>query len=72
MTDAQKSAKDKVWDIIKEHFDHAVLLIETEAEEDTDRIFICNYHSGITTAIGLCERGKHYWINLDNQKENEV
>jgi hypothetical protein len=58
LTPAQMGALDKAWDMLEEHFDHVLLLIDTEAPEGEDRVFQCGYHGGITAAIGLCERAK--------------
>lgn len=58
LTDAQVGARDKAWELLKEHFEHVIVCYDTEVVDGTDRAFECNYHGGITTAIGLCERAK--------------
>lgn len=58
LTPAQKQARDKAWEILKEHFDSAVLIFDTEVKEGTDRAFQANFDGGITMAIGLCDRAR--------------
>lgn len=64
LTDAQEAALDKAWDLIKEHFDNAVLIIETEVEQSNtpDNFFVTSYHGGVSLCIGLMERAKHRLI----------
>lgn len=48
MTDAQTEALDKIRDIIREHFESGIVVVEGEEERELQ------WHGGITTAIGLC------------------
>ena len=59
LTKVQNDTRDKAWEMLKEHFDNVVLIIETEAQDGTDRLFLSNYHGGITVGIGMCERASY-------------
>lgn len=58
LTQAQIEARDRAWEMLREHFDCVILAYDTEVAEGADRCFEANYHGGITAAIGLCERAK--------------
>jgi hypothetical protein len=57
-TAPQQQVMEKVWELLREHFDSVVLLVDTENSEGTDRVFEMRWHGGVTTSIGLCERGR--------------
>jgi hypothetical protein len=71
LTPVQVQIRDKAWEMLNEHFDGVILVFDTEVNEGTDRAFQCNYHGGITVALGLCERAKKDLLNrgLTSDKE---
>lgn len=56
MTQPQQEAWTKATELLKEHFDAFLLVIDTEAADNTDRLFDAMWHGGLSTAIGLAER----------------
>lgn len=67
MTNAQQEAWTKSTELLKEHFDTFVLIIDTEAPENLDRLFDAMWHGGgSTVGIGLCERAKHRMLSRSN------
>lgn len=69
LTEAQVEALNKAWDLLREHFDHAILAYETEARVGTRRTFDCNYHGGVSAAIGLAEQAKAEWLKDGDDDE---
>lgn len=62
MTTAQTSALDRITEIMREHFDSAVFIFETDAEDDSDPTLAhLSYRTSGTfsSAIGLVEYAKH-------------
>lgn len=73
MTDAQKTAADKIHDLMVEHFDGAVLVLQYEGgrEDDTDVDAVkVDYTSGYAQAVGLLVIGKNYL--LGNRQEDKI
>ena len=58
ITPAQEEARDKAWDMLKEHFENVIIAYDTEVSEGTDRFFEFNWWGSPSMAIGLCERSK--------------
>lgn len=71
ITEAQWEALLKTWEILKEHFDHVIVAYDTECRDGTDRTFECNYHGGITTAVGLAEKAKVKFIKQSFADEED-
>lgn len=64
MTPAQEDALNKLQDIVREHFDSGIIIVESD---DTREMF---WHGGISNAIGQCEVAKIRLIQRI-QTENE-
>lgn len=66
LTEAQREALRKAWDLLCEHFEGVVVAYSTTCQDDgNESVFDCNYHGGFTTAIGIVERAKHMWLRAD-------
>jgi len=62
MTAAQTTALDNITSIMREHFDAAVFVFETDAKEDGDPTLVdltCRYSGTFSQALGLLEYAKH-------------
>jgi hypothetical protein len=57
-TDAQEQAFQKVRDLLKEHFDHALLCIETETLDD-NRATLIEFCGSKITCLGLASLASH-------------
>lgn len=58
MTPAQREALDKAWNILAEHFERVLLVIDWDVETGEDRnsrvnAHECLWHGGSLSAIGL-------------------
>ena len=73
LTAAQKDALTKAWQLLCEHFDYAIVAYETSIEKADQCVstFDCNYHGGISPALGLIERAKNEWLNTDDSPDDE-
>lgn len=61
MTDSQRQALQKAWDILTEHFDHVLVVADWESDDHKGNR--CNahegwWHGGSIPAIGLAEFAK--------------
>lgn len=66
MTDAQNQALDRITELMREHFDAAVFVFETDSRVDDDpKLLDLSYRNSGTfsQAIGLLEYGKHRMLN---------
>ncbi len=69
-TQAQKEALTKAWDLITEHFDRAVLLINTDKLSDDQETTTCYYwRGGVLSAIGLMEVAKQRLMEAPEKNE---
>lgn len=59
MTAKQDEVWEKVNELLKEHFDHYIIVMDTEAPDCLDRLFNAEWHGGLTVAIGLVARAEH-------------
>lgn len=68
MTDAQEDAIAKVKEILSEHFDACVMVVQVE-EGDKAESNPAFWHGGWALAVGLLEVGK---ISVLNNRKEEV
>lgn len=66
MTDAQNNAIKQLRDIVREHFDASVIIVQGDAVDvpDPDKVVDIEYifHGGYASSIGLLELAKiHVW-----------
>lgn len=67
MTAAQEQAIEKIQDLVREHFDSGLILVESEDERDIQ------WHGGFSAAIGNCEIAKRrLLLRLDNEESKDV
>lgn len=60
MTPIQAEVLNKVNEMLKEHFDNSVVIVDTEGAKNCDRLFNASWNGGgLTNALGLVERMKH-------------
>lgn len=62
MNASQEQALAKITELMREHFDAAIFVFETDAEEVSDPELLdlsYRYSGTFTNAIGLLEYGKH-------------
>lgn len=57
MTAAQKDALERLLDILREHFEGGVVVVQTENESANDEIQV-SWHGGYANACGLLDLGK--------------
>ncbi len=70
LTPSQMEAWTKALDLLSEHFDKAMVAVETANEEDPSlTLFKHWYYGGYTTAIGMTERVKHAILNDNDDDE---
>ena len=67
LTPAQNEARKRAIELLSEHFDSWVLLVETELDEPVPeeglRTFWCGAYQGNSAAIGLMEKYKHQMLH---------
>ncbi len=68
MTIAQLETLSKMTDLIREHFDAGVLIVEGEGDEGKTRVEI-GYHGGYAHAHGLLQVAQ-YRILVENENNN--
>lgn len=77
MSPAQREAMQKAWDLLTEHFERVLLVIDFECEgengkrQDAHQGF---WHGGALSAIGMCEYAKDRVLNgyeRDNAPEDD-
>ena len=60
MTEAQQQMIDKAFDILSEHFDHVVIAVGTN-DENERYTTTAGYYGGVAPAIGLCKLYENRW-----------
>lgn len=56
MTDIQEQVLRRVDDLLREHFEAAVVMVQTfSGENDTDEENLGQFHGGVATVLGLLE-----------------
>lgn len=61
MSDAQREARAKAIELLTEHFDSFVLLVESDTNDEQERqctFFLGAFEGGCSAAVGLMERYK--------------
>ena len=68
---SQDAALKKAWDLLSEHFDHALLVIEweTNRDEELTDAHIAYWHGGALPALGMAEYAKHYILNTERKSQ---
>jgi len=72
MSDAQRAARAKAIELMTEHFDSFVLLIESDTDDESDRqctFFLGAFEGGCSSAIGLMERYKALLLPFRESEE---
>jgi len=61
-TPSQDDAVKKAWDLISEHFDRALLVVDVECEDGDDghQVF---WHGGFLAGLGAAEYAKHHLLH---------
>lgn len=66
MTSAQDTALEQITSIMREHFDAAVFIFETDANVDGDPTLAqlsCRYSGTFSQALGLVRYAEHKLLN---------
>ena len=72
MSDAQKQARAKAIELVTEHFDSFVLLVESDTDDEEQRLrtfFLGAFEGGTSAAIGLMERYKMLLLSVREDGE---
>lgn len=69
-TDAQNQAIERVMDIIKEHFDGAIVVFHSETSDTIDTTWVRNHGSALL-GVGLAVRAKQYLLDARIVKPGE-
>lgn len=72
MTEAQKQTLEKIHELIREHFDAGVVIVETDTEDEKkgeDREI--GWHGGITRAVGLCKIAELRFLKCIESYQND-
>lgn len=54
MTEAQREAIQKAWDLLSEHYDHVLVILDWRTEQDDDA-HVAYWHGGALCALGMAE-----------------
>jgi ATP phosphoribosyltransferase regulatory subunit HisZ len=74
MTEAQQQTIDRVFELLSEHFDHAVIAVGAY-DEDKQYTTAASFTGGVAAAIGLCKlyeakwTKEHLWGPDDDEDE---
>jgi hypothetical protein len=60
MTEAQQQTIDKVFELLSEHFDHAVIAVGVY-DEDKQYTTAASFSGGVAAAVGLCRLYEMKW-----------
>lgn len=66
MTSAQDTALEQITNIMREHFDAAVFIFETDASDNEDPTAVtlsCRYSGTFSQALGLVRYAEHKLLN---------
>ena len=69
MTPAQDEALKKAWDLLSEHFEHVLLVVDFEVVSGDAHE--CWWHGGALTAIGMAEFAKDRLLHSNKPRFNE-
>lgn len=71
MTDAQLETLAKVEELLREHFESVLLVLNTRVEEDDNKEVtkVC-WHGGSYTALGLAEYAKKYLLDYTKPEDD--
>ncbi len=62
MTEAQQQTIDRVFELLSEHFDHAVVAVGAY-DEDKQYTTAASFTGGVAAALGLCKLYEAKWTN---------
>jgi hypothetical protein len=71
LTEAQNEAVEKAWALMREHFDGAVLIFDTETKDGNDTLFGVNYQGGVNRSIGLTQRANFRLMKMVESEAEE-
>lgn len=66
-TEAQKDAYEQIEKIMREHFESGTYTCLASVNDNQEEIR-SGYHGGKTTAIGLCRRAEHHFLNSEGEE----
>lgn len=69
MNEAQKLAFQQIKEIMREHFESAIIVVEYEIDDNRLGMDSC-YNGGLSTAIGLLDMEKHELLVRGNYTAN--
>jgi hypothetical protein len=69
-TEAQRTAIDKVMELVKEHFDAGLVVFAAETEDNYD-ITLTRFHGAAMTALGLSVRANDYLREPEEKQDDE-
>ena len=67
MSPAQEAAFNQIKEIMREHFESGVIVVEFEVDDHKLGVDSC-YNGGLSTALGLLDMGKHELLVRGNYK----
>ncbi len=72
MTEAQEQIFSKVEELLREHFEAAVVVVQATTEDDKADFTKATYHGGYATGIGLLEVAKmEIWDKRQTRPQEE-
>jgi hypothetical protein len=67
LTDAQTDARKKAIELLQEHFEHYVVIVETQLDapgsEHDQSTYWCGAHQGHSASLGLLKKYEHQMLN---------